>query len=158
MSNKPTIPSKTSDLTNDSDFITADDTKIPLAGSNAISGDLIPSTDGTVNLGSSNKKFASLNGISPDELGLPTSTYTDVSSHITYFDATPNVFTAPASGILQIDANGKTVVTNNILIVNAVENDGLYRSITPVAAGDAVTIYTLASSVSAIIHHLKGKI
>lgn len=29
-----------------------DDTKIPLAGSNQISGDLIPSTDGTVNLGS----------------------------------------------------------------------------------------------------------
>ena len=28
-----------------------DDTKIPLAGSNAISGSLIPSTDGTVNLG-----------------------------------------------------------------------------------------------------------
>ena len=29
-----------------------DDSKIPLAGSNKISGDLIPSTDGTVNLGS----------------------------------------------------------------------------------------------------------
>lgn len=52
LSNKPTIPSKTSDLTNDSGFITSDNTKIPLAGSNQISGSLIPSTDGTVNLGS----------------------------------------------------------------------------------------------------------
>lgn len=47
-----TVPTKTSDLTNDSGFITEDNTKIPLVGSNAISGDLIPSTDGTVNLGS----------------------------------------------------------------------------------------------------------
>lgn len=46
------VPTKTSDLTNDSGFITEDSTKIPLAGSNQISGDLIPSTDGTVNLGS----------------------------------------------------------------------------------------------------------
>lgn len=46
------VPTKTSDLTNDSGFITSDNTKIPLAGSNQISGDLVPSTDGTVNLGS----------------------------------------------------------------------------------------------------------
>ena len=46
-----TVPTKTSDLTNDSGFITSDNTKIPLAGSNAISGSLIPSTDGTVDLG-----------------------------------------------------------------------------------------------------------
>ena len=46
-----TVPTKTSDLTNDSGFITEDTTKIPLAGSNQISGSLIPSTDGTVNLG-----------------------------------------------------------------------------------------------------------
>lgn len=46
-----TVPTKTSDLANDSGFITSDNTKIPLAGSNQISGSLIPSTDGTVNLG-----------------------------------------------------------------------------------------------------------
>ena len=57
LSNKPTIPSKTSDLTNDSGFITSDNTKIPLAGSNQISGDLIPSTDKTVNLGSGSYHF-----------------------------------------------------------------------------------------------------
>ena len=34
-----------------------DTTKIPLAGSNAISGDLIPSTDGTVNFGSSSYQW-----------------------------------------------------------------------------------------------------
>ena len=36
-----------------------DATKIPLAGSNQISGSLIPSSDGTVNLGSSSYSFAS---------------------------------------------------------------------------------------------------
>lgn len=59
LSNKPTIPSKTSDLTNDSGFITSDNTKIPLAGSNQISGDLIPSTDNAYNLGDSTYGFAS---------------------------------------------------------------------------------------------------
>ena len=52
-----TVPTKTSDLTNDSGFITSDNTKIPLAGSNAISGSLIPSTDGTVNLGGSSYQW-----------------------------------------------------------------------------------------------------
>lgn len=59
LSNKPTIPSKTSDLTNDSGFITSDNTKIPLAGSNQISGDLIPATDNAYNLGDSTYGFAS---------------------------------------------------------------------------------------------------
>ena len=52
-----TVPTKTSDLTNDSGFITSDNTKIPLAGSNQISGSLIPSTDGTVNLGGSSYQW-----------------------------------------------------------------------------------------------------
>ena len=52
-----TVPTKTSDLTNDSGFITSDNTKIPLAGSNQISGSLIPSTDGTVNLGDSSYQW-----------------------------------------------------------------------------------------------------
>lgn len=51
------VPTKTSDLNNDSGFITSDTTKIPLAGSNQISGSLIPSTDGTVNLGSPNYQW-----------------------------------------------------------------------------------------------------
>lgn len=60
LSNKPTIPSKTSDLTNDSGFITSDTTKIPLAGSNQISGDLIPSTDNSIDIGSSTKNIKML--------------------------------------------------------------------------------------------------
>ena len=39
---------------------TTDDTKIPLAGSNQISGDLIPSTDNTIDIGSSSKKIKSV--------------------------------------------------------------------------------------------------
>ena len=39
---------------------TTDDTKIPLAGSDQISGDLIPSTDNTIDIGSSSKKIKSV--------------------------------------------------------------------------------------------------
>ena len=57
LSNKPTIPSKTSDLTNDSGFITSDNTKIPLAGTNALAGSIVPSTDNAYDFGSSNYGF-----------------------------------------------------------------------------------------------------
>ena len=55
-----TVPTKTSDLTNDSGFITSDNTKIPLAGSNAISGSLIPATDNSIDVGSSTKNIKML--------------------------------------------------------------------------------------------------
>jgi len=57
LSNKPTIPSKTSDLTNDSGFITSDTTKIPLAGTNALSGSIVPDTDNAYNFGDSSHNF-----------------------------------------------------------------------------------------------------
>ena len=52
-----TVPTKTSDLTNDSGFITSDNTKIPLAGSNAISGSLIPATTDAYDLGGSSYQW-----------------------------------------------------------------------------------------------------
>ena len=52
-----TVPTKTSDLTNDSGFITEDTTKIPLAGSNAISGSLIPATADAYDLGGSSYQW-----------------------------------------------------------------------------------------------------
>ena len=55
-----TVPTKTSDLTNDSGFITSDNTKIPLAGSNQISGSLIPATDNSIDIGSSTKNLKML--------------------------------------------------------------------------------------------------
>ena len=57
LSNKPTIPSKTSDLTNDSGFITSDNTKIPLAGTNALAGSIVPDTNNAYDFGSSNYGF-----------------------------------------------------------------------------------------------------
>ena len=142
---------------------------IPLSGSNQISGDLIPSTDGTVNLGSSSKKFASLNGIAPDELGLLTSTYTDVSSYITHFDGvTPNHFTAPVSGLLYIQGGvtGTTVaectVNNDTKKYNVVVpfGFGCIRGLVPVEQGDEIYIHIahLSNLADAKIHHLKGKI
>ena len=52
-----TVPTKTSDLTNDSGFITSDNTKIPLAGSNQISGSLIPATTDAYDLGGSSYQW-----------------------------------------------------------------------------------------------------
>ena len=48
--NKPTIPSATSDLTNDSGFITADATKLPLAGG-TMSGDIAMGSNKVTGLG-----------------------------------------------------------------------------------------------------------
>ena len=138
---------------------------VPLSGSNQISGDLIPSSDGTVNLGSSSKKFASLNGIAPDELGLPTSTYTDVASYITNFGLTPNTFTAPVSGLLNIvpgPAAGIYSTAINVTIGISVGSSDSYnhaRTILPVEKGDSIQVFISASApVAARIYHLKGKV
>ena len=55
-----TVPTKVSDLTNDSGFITSDSTKIPLTGTNALAGSIVPSTDSSYDLGSNDKKFYSI--------------------------------------------------------------------------------------------------
>ena len=88
LSNKPTIPTKTSDLSNDSGFITEDNTKIPLAGSNAISGSLIPATTDAYDLGGSSYqwnnayiKSLTINGVAcGDILTHNASEFVDVTS------------------------------------------------------------------------------
>ena len=77
-----TVPTKTSDLTNDSGFITSDTTKIPLAGSNAISGSLIPATDNSIDVGSSTKNIKMLytKGITIDGKTIDT----DANSNMVY--------------------------------------------------------------------------
>ena len=83
-----TVPTKTSDLTNDSGFITSDNTKIPLAGSNAISGSLIPATTNAYDLGSSSYqwnnayiKSLTINGVAcGDILTHNVSEFVDVTS------------------------------------------------------------------------------
>ena len=139
---------------------------VPLSGSNQISGDLIPSSDGTVNLGSSSKKFASLNGIAPDELGLPTSTYTDVASYITHFDSTPNTFTAPVSGLLFVAGNNQnfrecTIINNTkVYAINLPYAYYNVRELIPVEKDDSIVVYISGSlnSFTARIYHLKGKV
>ena len=51
------IPTKTSDLSNDSGFITEDTSKIPLAGTNALAGSIVPNTDNIYDFGSSSYKL-----------------------------------------------------------------------------------------------------
>ena len=147
-------------------YIIKDANAIPKTGSNAISGDLIPSSDGTVNLGSSSKKFASLNSIAPDELGLPTSTYTDVSSYITNFNNTPNVFTVPVSGLLFLEGDNQNsrecAIFNNTkeYVINFPYAYFNVRGSIPVEKGDSIAVYITGSlnNFSARIHHLKGKV
>ena len=88
-----TVPTKTSDLTNDSGFITSDNTKIPLAGSNQISGSLIPATDNSIDIGSSTKNLKMLytKGItidgaqfSPSDLTLESLSTNSIPFHNSY--------------------------------------------------------------------------
>ena len=88
-----TVPTKTSDLTNDSGFITSDNTKIPLAGSNQISGSLIPATDNSIDIGSSAKNIKMLytKGItidgaqfSPSDLTLESLSTNSIPFHNSY--------------------------------------------------------------------------
>lgn len=51
------VPTKTSDLSNDSGFITADNTKIPLSGTNSLAGSIVPNTDNSYDFGSSTYKL-----------------------------------------------------------------------------------------------------
>ena len=82
-----------------------DDSKIPLAGSNKISGDLIPSTDGTVNLGSLSYqwdqayiKSLTINGVAcGDILTHNASEFVDVNSNQTI--GGDKIFTHAAIGI-----------------------------------------------------------
>ena len=128
--------------------------------------DVIPSDTDTYNLGTSTNKWKSINGIAPDELGLPTSTYTDVSSYITHFDNTPNRFTAPASGLLNVVAGYISgigcVVFNDTIGIEVSSSDDAYghsRTILPVEKGDSIrVVVNRSTSIRARIHHLKGKV
>lgn len=86
---------------------TADDTKIPLAGSNAISGDLIPSTNGTVNLGGSSYRWKDvqtekINNLNPGALSLP-GTFVNIDTTNWVLDGSNvNIFTPASDGWLGI--------------------------------------------------------
>lgn len=96
-----------------------DTTKIPLAGSNEISGDLIPSTDGTVNLGSSTNKWKSFNGINPGALSLPTlnnavNILSTVGQYLKDNDTNIYEFTAPFYGWICVGIiKGSLRIDNN---------------------------------------------
>ena len=113
-----------------------DTTKIPLAGSNEISGSLIPSTDGTVNLGSPSYqwnnayiKSLTINGVAcGDILTHNVSEFVDVSSNQTVggiktFSNAPVVSSINLDGkTIDTDANGN--MTFNSHIVDTIEEQG----------------------------------
>ena len=149
---------------------------IPLAGTNALAGSIVPSTDNSYDFGSSTYKLRyvycgtayvnAINDIAPDELGLPGGTYTDVSSYITNFSSVPNSFIAPVSGFLFLEGNTTTAVDCAIFNITKGYNVnfpwGYYntRGIVPVTKGDEINVYLNGqfNGFTAKIIHLKGKI
>lgn len=136
-----------------------------------ISCDIITSANGVYNIGSSIARWKNcytnaINGIAPDELGLPTSTYTDVSSYITNFDSTPNNFTAPVSGLLYIEGTSQNIrecaISNNTkgYMINLPYAYYNIRGLIPVEKGDNISVYINSSlnNFIAKIFHLKGKV
>ena len=139
---------------------------VPKSGGNIMTGSLGPSTSGGAGLGDSTHKWSTINSISPDELGLPTSTYTDVASYITHFDGTANTFTAPVSGLLNViigytEGGISCAIFNNttdIQASSAEDGFGHSRVIMPVKQGDSIDVYASTQPVIAQIHHLRGKV
>lgn len=105
-----TVPTKTSDLTNDSNFITEDTTKIPLSGTSALSGDLVPASNGTINLGDTSHFFnyGYFNSLSKKENGLRV-VYNNIRvMNISRYDTpTSNLY---AQYILYKDKDGEDLV------------------------------------------------
>ena len=149
---------------------------VPLAGTNALAGSIVPSTDNSYDFGSSSYKLRyvycgtayvnAINDIAPDELGLPGGTYIDVSSYITNFNSTENSFTAPVSGLFYINGTNSEAV--ECAIFNNSKNYSVavaycfynVRGILPVTKGDSISVYISRQlgSFTAKIIHLKGKI
>ena len=106
----------------------------------------------------------------PDELGLPTSTYTDVSSYITHFDGTPNDFTAPVSGLFYVAGRNSDGTVFDCVVLDGSKGYGIHsayaynygttRTVLPVEKGDDISVFISRPivGVGAQIFHLKGKV
>lgn len=89
---------------------TADDTKIPLAGTNALSGDLVPASNGTINLGDTSHFFnyGYFNNLSKKENGLRVVYNNTRVINISRYDTpTSNLY---AQYILYKDKDGEDLV------------------------------------------------
>ena len=76
-------------------------------------GDIIP-TGSSQNLGNSTSKWATINGLEPSALGMPSDTYVDISGYVTDLTGGNNLYTAPANGIIAVDISG----TNRYVLYN----------------------------------------
>ena len=105
-----------------------DTTKIPLAGSNKISGNLIPSTDGTVNFGSPNYqwnnayiKSLTINGVACGDI------LTHNASEFVGVSGNQTIGGIKKFSDIPIVANGKSYVSQ----INANRTDGLQAGFSP---------------------------
>ena len=125
-----------------------DNTKIPLAGSNQISGDLIPSVNAQINLGSSTNMWKSINDVNPGALSLQGTPLINVASSITALDGSAsNTFTPQVNGWLLINGTGAAndgfiyVKQGRIGMVSATNSVTLRcATLIPVVAGVEVTV------------------
>ena len=110
--------------------------------------DFQPSTDSTVNLGTSTNKWKSFNGINPGALSLQGSGAIDISSNITVLDGTaPNKFTPQINGWLHINGTGTAndayiYVVQGRVGMKGTNNTSSYRCAVfiPVVAGVEVSV------------------
>lgn len=98
-------------------------------------------------LGTSSKKWKTMNGLEPSYLSLPsgnTADRIDISSYITAFDGTSNSYTPPANGWISISVNNSTEVyafLNNLYgVKNSRPTAGSIIVTLPVLKGIAVAI------------------
>ena len=104
------------------------------------------------NLGTSNDKWDTINGINPGALSLPdTSNALDISGYITDLTGTVNIYTALANGYVSIRITGTAM---RIVVSNGVESScqrsasGAVACYVPVVAGETVSIYAVGTSIN----------
>ena len=96
-----------------------DTTKIPLAGSNAISGSLIPATDNSIDVGSStnNIKMLYTKGITIDSKAIDT----DADSNMTYDGHIVDTIEEQGNGYIRY-SNGLQICYGEVVNDNNIEN------------------------------------
>jgi hypothetical protein len=92
----------------------------------SVDSDFVPITSETYNLGTSNQKWKTLNGINPGALSLPGEYSSSVTEYITDKTGGNNAYTAPADGWVGIQANSATLDSTNFIFMGRISDGSTY--------------------------------
>ena len=114
---------------------------------------IFPTYSNEVDLGVSNYKWKSFNGVEPSSLSLPSgnvSDFIDISSYLTYLDGKDNTYIAPANGWITIKASTATGISctiSNLWNDSRIRtNAGGLRMLFPILKGQTVYIAIYATT------------